>query len=203
MGTSSTTTATITTTATTTTTTTTTTTAKTTSTTTTSRPITTSSLTTTRTSFIITSSPTTKDPVVDGRPTITQPQNTSLTQGQNLIKSCPKFLLGSEEFLFSNSTVYVPAYDKTYIEGEYLLSEDSVYVCQPPDIFSGTEKFSPVMGYVTFACLGVSLVCLVVHLVISCIAPELQNLSGKNLFSLSLALIGAYASFLANMFTND
>jgi len=99
--------------------------------------------------------------------------------------------------------VYVPAYDKTYIEGEYLLSEGSVYVCQPPHIFSGTDKFSPVMGYVTFACLGVSLVCLVVHLVISCIAPELQNLSGKNLFSLSLALVGAYASFLANMFTND
>jgi len=64
-------------------------------------------------------------------------------------------------------------------------------------------KFSPVMGYVTLACLGVSLVCLVVHLIISCIAPELQNISGKNLFSLSLALVGAYTSFLANMFAID
>lgn len=105
--------------------------------------------------------------------------------------------------MFSNNSVYVSAYDKTYNEGEFWLQEDGVVVCQPPDVFFGTDKFSPVMGYVTFACLGVSLVCLVVHLIISCIAPELQNLSGKNLFSLSLALVGAYASFLANMFTVD
>lgn len=102
-----------------------------------------------------------------------------------------------------NNSVYVPAYDKTYPDGQFWLSLDGVYICRPSDVFSGTDKFSPVMGYVTFACLGVSLLCLVVHLIISCIAPELQNLSGKNLFSLSLALVGAYTSFLANMFTND
>ena len=31
-------------------------------------------------------------------------------------------------------------------------------------------------------------------------APELQNLSGKNLFSLCLALLGGYTCFMANMF---
>ena len=70
-------------------------------------------------------------------------------------------------------------------------------------IYDTQAKFSPIMGYVTFACLGVSLVCLLLHLVISLIAPELQNLSGKNLSSLSVALVGAYSSFLANMFTRD
>jgi len=56
------------------------------------------------------------------------------------------------------------------------------------------------MGYVTCACLGVSLVCLVVHIIVTIIAPELHNLSGKNLFSLSLALIGFYSTFMLNMF---
>merc|ERR1712106_327078 len=59
------------------------------------------------------------------------------------------------------------------------------------------------MGYVTTACLGLSIMSLTFHLVISCIAPQLQNLSGKNLFSLSLALIGAYTTFLANMFIRE
>ena len=56
------------------------------------------------------------------------------------------------------------------------------------------------MGYVTCACLGVSLVCLCVHLIVTILAPELHNLSGKNLFSLSLALIGFYSTFMLNMF---
>jgi len=99
--------------------------------------------------------------------------------------------------------VFVPAYGKSFPPGQFWLSEGSVYICKPSDSYSGTDKFSPLMGYVTLACLGVSLVCLVAHLVISCVAPELQNLSGKNLFSLSLALVGAYTSFLANMFTRD
>eukprot|EP00092_Neocalanus_flemingeri_P055123 GFUD01065044.1.p1 GENE.GFUD01065044.1~~GFUD01065044.1.p1 ORF type:complete len:925 (-),score=203.73 GFUD01065044.1:75-2849(-) len=138
------------------------------------------------------------------RQTITQPINTtSLPSESGIFKTCPKFQLGPEEFQLQNNSVYVPAYDQTYSDGHFWLSEDSVYICRPLEAFSGTTKFSPVMGYVTFACLGVSLVCLVVHLVISCLAPELQNLSGKNLFSLSLALVGAYTSFLANMFTID
>merc|ERR1719410_2979884 len=74
-------------------------------------------------------------------------------------------------------------------------------VCQPT--FESVEvdpKFDPVMGYVTVGCLGVSLVCLVGHLIVTLIAPELHNLSGKNLFSLSLALIGFYSTFMLNMF---
>jgi len=99
--------------------------------------------------------------------------------------------------------VYVPAYEETFPAGQFFLSEEGVYICKPSDTFSGTDKFSPIMGYVTFACLGLSLLCLVTHIVISCIVPELQNLSGRNLFALSFALVGAYSSFLANMFTTD
>jgi len=74
-------------------------------------------------------------------------------------------------------------------------------VCQPEyKDFVIEEKFSAVMGYVTCACLGVSLVCLLIHLLVTILAPELHNLSGKNLASLSLALIGFYITFMLNMF---
>jgi len=55
------------------------------------------------------------------------------------------------------------------------------------------------MGYVTLACLGVSLLCLLLHLLVTTLAPELQNLMGKNLACLSLSLCGAYSSFLGQM----
>jgi len=74
-----------------------------------------------------------------------------------------------------------------------------VIICSP----DFGEKFSPIMGYVTFACLGLSMVCLVFHLLVSLVAPELQNLSGKNLFSFALALLGGYSCFLANMLVGD
>ena len=63
------------------------------------------------------------------------------------------------------------------------------------------HKFDTIMGYVTCGCLGVSLVCLVVHLIVTILAPELHNLSGKNLFSLSLALIGILSSGWSRVIT--
>jgi len=126
-----------------------------------------------------------------------RPTSTSPSTG------CPQVLLSSLEFKLQNGSVHVPAYSKTFPPGHFWPSGNSVYICQPSHTFTGAAKFSPMMGYVTTACLGLSIICLTFHLIISCIAPQLRNLSGKNLFSLSLALIGAYTTFLANMFTRE
>ena len=131
--------------------------------------------------------------------TVTTPFNTT-TELAGRFETCPKFLLPPGEFQLVNGSVVVAAYRELVLPpGQFWLQEDGVLVCRP--VANPTEKFSSMMGYVTCACLGVSLVCLLVHLAISCIAPELHNLSGKNLFSLSLALAGAYTAFLTNMFT--
>ena len=45
----------------------------------------------------------------------------------------------------------IPFQDVLYLKGE------NVIICSP----DFGEKFSPIMGYVTFACLGLSMVCLV------------------------------------------
>ena len=133
-------------------------------------------------------------------PTINQPNNSSRLED---LKTCNKIEVPAEEFeLQENFAIYVSSYNRTYHAQEFWLDEGgTAVVCQPTfDVVEFEPKFSPIMGYVTCACLGVSLVCLVVHVTVSIIAPELHNLSGKNLLSLSLALIGFYSTFMLNMF---
>jgi len=102
------------------------------------------------------------------------------------------------------TAITVRTYNKTFAAEEFWLRESgTAVVCQPNFTVGESQsgqKFSPMMGYVTCACLGVSLVCLLVHVTVTIIAPELHNLSGKNLLSLSLALIGFYSTFMLNMF---
>jgi len=120
----------------------------------------------------------------------------------SLLARCPKFQLTQPEFfLLPNHSVSIPGYSLVLSPPLYHRhSPTSIIICKPFTVLaSHTQKFSPVMGYVTLACLGVSLFCLCLHLLVTTITPELQNLSGKNLACLSLALCGAYSSFLAQM----
>ena len=114
--------------------------------------------------------------------------------------TCPKILLPSNEFQLVNDSVHIPSVRQTLAPGQYWLTGDSVYICQPN---TGTIKFSPMMEYITMVSLGLSIICLTFHIVISLIAPQLQNLSGKNLFSLSCALIGSHSTFLTNIFATE
>merc|ERR1719466_613126 len=60
-------------------------------------------------------------------------------------------------------------------------------------------RFSSTEGYFTLSCLGVSIVCLVLHLLATFLSPHLQSLAAACLASLAAALLAAYVSFLANM----
>ena len=63
-------------------------------------------------------------------------------------------------------------------------------------------KFDAAMSVVTLVCLGVSVICLSAHILATLVVPELHNLAGKNLVSLSTALLGGYSSFIATMFVD-
>jgi len=173
--------------------------------TTTSTTTTTTSTTTTSTTTTTTSPSTTRRTEHRGG-SVTSAINTSVS-GAVLtpeLLSCHQLLLLPSEFTrLANGSIYMPVYGRSLPPGHYRPgARQGVYICAPA-FTRGQAKFSPIMGYVTFACLGVSLVCLLLHLLISLLAPELHNLSGKNLSSLSLALVGAYSSFLANMFVRE
>lgn len=117
--------------------------------------------------------------------------------------SCPKFELQPDEFVVSEngSYLYVPVYDKGFnlMEFEILEEKGSAVICATEGVVFHT-KYSAVWGYITLVCLIVSCICCILHLLASLITPELKNLNGKNLFSLTLALLGGYCSFIAAMF---
>ena len=111
---------------------------------------------------------------------------------------CPKFVLAPGEFTRVNETAAVV--------GDAVLThfrprdDGSLVVCAvTADV---APKFDEAMSTVTLVCLGVSVVCLSVHVVATACVPELHNLSGKNLLSLSVALLGGYCSFIATMFVD-
>jgi hypothetical protein len=62
------------------------------------------------------------------------------------------------------------------------------------DLISGAYQ-----GYLTQCCLSVSVICLVLHVVTYCALPKLCNLPGKNLLSLSWALLFAQLGFLVGI----
>ena len=87
------------------------------------------------------------------------------------------------------------------ISDQFELVNNSLVFCA--SLAQGTNqigKFGKSLSYVTIAFISVSVFCLTLHLVVTILSPDLQNISGKNLFSLSLALLGSYISFIAAMF---
>jgi hypothetical protein len=113
--------------------------------------------------------------------------------------SCPKFLLSEDEVEWlENGTLYVPSHEKPYEVGHYEKSKDGILICA--EGLTLVSKFDPVLGWVTVAGLGLSEVCLALHLIAFIISPDLRNLSGRNLASLSLALFAAYGSFIIAQF---
>nr|XP_045604829.1 uncharacterized protein LOC123762358 [Procambarus clarkii] len=122
--------------------------------------------------------------------------NTSTERTQTL--TCEKFLLPASEFTMSaNGTVVAEEYNRTFQSHEYEQTEGGVLICI---IHTETDKFSPLMGWVSLAGLGLSCVCLILHLTAFFIVPDLRNLSGKNLASLCLVLLAAYTTFILSVF---
>ena len=117
---------------------------------------------------------------------------------------CPKFELQVGEFKMMNeSVVYIEKYDTTLDSDQFDLDNSNNVLIICASLAGGTEevgKFSKYMSYVTLVCLGISIICLLLHLTATFVSPDLQNLSGKNLFSLSLALLGSYVTFIFAMF---
>lgn len=140
----------------------------------------------------MTSPPATASPA--GPEVATHPHD--INKSQSL--SCERFLLPTDEYTMSdNGTVVVEKYRRSYQPHEYERREGGILVCiiQPE-----VGKFSRLMGWVTLAGLGLSCICLILHLIAFVIVPDLRNLSGKNLASLCLVLLAAYATFILSVF---
>lgn len=152
---------------------------------------------TTTSKSISTRRPTTK---TTEKTTTYKPTNETHESGEMDFLSCPKFSLSSDEVEWrENNTIFVISYNKTFVEGQFQEEKDgSILICAHGT--TTVSKFDPILGWVTVAGLGLSELCLGLHLLAFMISPDLRNLSGRNLASLSLALFAAYGSFIAAQF---
>ena len=112
--------------------------------------------------------------------------------------NCNRILLPDDEFTKGpNGTIIVQKYSRTFLPNEYELHEGGILVCTT---LAEEEKFSNIMGYVTLAGLGISCICIMIHLIAFMFVPDLRNLSGRNLCSLCICLLFAYGSFILGVF---
>lgn len=114
---------------------------------------------------------------------------------------CPKIMLGRGEYhVFENGSVYVEPYSKFLKKSDYVVQGDNRLVICALHTKYYTEKFGAAWGYLSFVGVLISVICLILHLIATCIVPDLRNLSGKNLASLCVSLLIAYSVFLGMPF---
>lgn len=125
----------------------------------------------------------------------------SIVEKNKSFLNCNRILLPNNEYeAQEDGIIIISKYQKTLKPHQYELHEGGVLVC----LFeSSSEKFSNVMAWVSLAGLGVSFICLVLHLIAFAFIPDLQNLSGKNLACLCTSLLAAYSCFILGVFGDE
>ncbi|XP_013791514.1 G-protein coupled receptor Mth2-like [Limulus polyphemus] len=107
-------------------------------------------------------------------------------------RNCSKVTFRKEEFHFlNNNTISIPIYKKVYNDSWYRIEGEDVVVCQ---LYFPT--FVSYMAYITFVGLGISIFCLILHLILLLYIPYFRNTAGRNLASLVLSLLVAFSAFL-------
>ncbi|XP_069690478.1 uncharacterized protein [Periplaneta americana] len=121
--------------------------------------------------------------------------------GQENASNCSRFVLEPGEFSLNED---LSARDllsgKVFPTGSFSVTDDGrLLVCA--EYILVRDKFGDgVMRYVSLLGLGLSVVCLALHLGAFLVSPSLRNLSGKNLASFCAALLVAYITFIAAEF---
>lgn len=110
------------------------------------------------------------------------------------LSSCAHFTLEPGEYvLLQNGSVHIEAYNLTINESHYILINDIVSFCVPfTDAGVETKEYVIKTSYITFAGLGISMVCLLIHLIVFSMVPDLRNLPGWNLAALCASLFCSY-----------
>ncbi|XP_067006058.2 uncharacterized protein [Anabrus simplex] len=123
---------------------------------------------------------------------------------RRLNDSCPRieFKQGQYRLLMNNSLEVILNDSKfsglLLAPGEYgLLPGGNVEICNI--LPRGLVSLDSLQEYLTTVCLSISVICLVLHLIIHSLLPKLHNLPGKNLKSLSIAILMAQLGFLVGL----
>jgi hypothetical protein len=116
--------------------------------------------------------------------------------------TCAIITLATSEFIvLENSSLQYTGTNSFYVGHIFdvfeILEDETAIVCalkldeDKEDLISGALQ-----GYLTEFCLSVSVICLILHIGIYYALPKLCNLPGRNLLSLSWAILFAQTGFL-------
>lgn len=112
--------------------------------------------------------------------------------------SCQRLTLTSQEFyLLANDSVVVNQTGEMFDANQYEMEPGSgnVQICADASVQDYFD-YDAVQNYLSDVCLGISVICLALHIGLHASLPKLRNLPGKNLLSLSCALFVAQTIFL-------
>jgi NhaP-type Na+/H+ or K+/H+ antiporter len=109
-------------------------------------------------------------------------------------------LLDAEEFSMLERDVLLVSNSGVQFREFRLMDNGSAVLCKEPavqlDVASLAEdRFGAALGYVTLVGLGISVICLALHLLAFCLSRS-HRASANNLASLCVALLVAYMAFL-------
>lgn len=119
--------------------------------------------------------------------------------------NCPiRIHLDPDEYIIVNGTAQVEMYNRTYNSSFYEMEGDYLKICMPDFFHQNPEeeakqlvgKYSTTLMYITLIGLGISMVCLVLHLIAFVLVPDLRNIPGYCMASLCASLLCGYISFL-------
>jgi hypothetical protein len=119
--------------------------------------------------------------------------------------TCPVITLTTSEFhILSNGSIQYTGSNSHYVGHVFvdfeIMENHSASVCALQHDKGNEDLISSAyQGYLTEFCLSVSVICLVLHIGTYCALPKLCNLPGKNLLSLSWALLFAQLGFLVGI----
>jgi hypothetical protein len=120
-------------------------------------------------------------------------------------QTCPVITLATSEFhILSNGSLQYAGNNLHYVGhifDEFGIMDDKTAIVCALEQYKATDYLisGAYEDYLTGFCLSLSVICLILHVGIYCALPKLCNLPGKNLLSLSWALLLAQFLFLVGV----
>ena len=127
--------------------------------------------------------------------------NASLSSDlKHRFKTCLKVSLEPDMFLLlTNNSIFLLDQQQLLNETDYTMNGSRALVCSKYEAISA--KFSSIEAHLTITGITISIVCLALHLIAFLMLPEMKNMSGKNLASLSFCLLLGYVCFIVRSFS--
>ena len=135
-------------------------------------------------------------------------ENGTLTKGNKTYINCSFVEINSSSVtLLSNGSIWIPLHKRVYSNESYVVRGSSLFLCvEFKQTHSITETFASTRmepnEIITYVGLVISMTCLIVLLGIYIALAELRTLPGKNLMSLSCAMLLYHIFFLLTGQTN-